>query len=232
MPSAYTTWTLNPHDPVEKYADNLWRVSGTMNNGKLQRCMVLARLSDGRILLHNPIALEDELLAEIAAWGEVAALIVPNAFHRQDARIMKDRYPAAKVYAPRGGAKKVAQVVPVDGTYDDVPSDANVRARHLSGMKDNEGVLEVRSGDALTGVFCDTLMNMAPQGFPMSFLLGPTGTLAVPRVMRWFLVKDARVLRADLERLAATDGFARIIPGHGRVLDQPADALREAAARL
>ena len=232
MPAAYTDWTLNPHGPLEKLEDNLWYVSGTMNGGRVRRCMTLARLRDGRIVADNPIALEDELLVEIGAWGEIAALVVPNAYHRMDARIVKDRYPAARVYAPAGAAKAVEKVVPVDGSYADIPADDTVAARHLAGMRDKEGVIEIRSGDVLTTVFCDSVLNVPAQGFPMNVFLGPTGVLSVPRVVRWLLLRDARALRDDLVRIAESDGLARLVPGHGAILDAPAAALREAAARL
>jgi hypothetical protein len=42
MAKTFTTWTVLPHQPIEKLTENLWRVSGTMNNGTLQRQMVLA----------------------------------------------------------------------------------------------------------------------------------------------------------------------------------------------
>ena len=49
--------------------------------------------------------------------GPIAFLIVPNRFHRPDARIYKDRYPDAKVVCPRSAANVVAKVVPLDGTF-------------------------------------------------------------------------------------------------------------------
>jgi hypothetical protein len=38
MPDVFTEWTVLPHRPIEKLADNLWRVSGEMGN--VQRQMV------------------------------------------------------------------------------------------------------------------------------------------------------------------------------------------------
>lgn len=108
MPTCYDTWTVLPHDPIERLTDHAWRVGGRMSNGT-PRFMSPVRLADGRVLIHNAIAREDPLMAEIDAWGEVAAILVPNAFHRMDCRIMPARYPKAKVYAPAGAAKAVAK---------------------------------------------------------------------------------------------------------------------------
>ena len=43
------------------------------------------------------------LAAAIEALGPITAIVVPNEFHRLDAPAYAARYPAAKVYAPRGG---------------------------------------------------------------------------------------------------------------------------------
>ena len=43
--------------------------------------MTVIRLADGRLWLHSPIELDDELDAELAALGEVAHLVAPNHQH-------------------------------------------------------------------------------------------------------------------------------------------------------
>lgn len=233
MAKAFETWTVLPHDPLEKLSDNLWRLEGQMPDPTNRRVMTLARLGDGRILMHNAIALEDEFMKEIDAWGEVAGILVPNAFHRQDAKIMAQRYPKAKVYCPGGARSKVEQVVPVAGSYDDAPADGSVKARHLAGMKDREGVVEVQSKDGVTAVFCDTVLNVPPMSGLFGFLLAPTGQPSVPRLVRWMMASDKGALRSDLERLASEDGLRRIIPGHGKMISQDAiGALRTAIGTL
>src|SRR5262245_49018604 len=121
MAKAFQTWTVLPHQPLEKLADNLWRVEGTMPDGRTRRVMSVAKMRDGRLVIHNAIALEEPLMAELEAFGTPAVLVVPNAYHRQDAKIFKDRYPALRVHCPRGATKGVGKVVPVDGDYEDAP---------------------------------------------------------------------------------------------------------------
>src|SRR5688572_26585926 len=142
MAKAFQEWCVLPHTPIEKLSDTVWTVEGTMPNGTTKRRMSLIRLADGRLITHNAIALEEELMAEVTAFGTPAAILVPNGFHRQDAKIMKDRFPDAKVYCPGAAKKAVSQVVPVDGSYADAPQDATVRVRHLDGVKEKEGVVE------------------------------------------------------------------------------------------
>jgi hypothetical protein len=58
MAKCFTTWTVLPHDPIEKHSENLWSVSGNMPGGN-QRRMTIARCADGKLVIHNPIALDD-----------------------------------------------------------------------------------------------------------------------------------------------------------------------------
>jgi hypothetical protein len=229
MPKANATWAVAPHRPMEKLEPNLWRVDGDLPGGNGTRVMTLARYRDGGLLIHNCIALEEELMKEIEAFGEPKVLVVPNSFHRLDAKVFKERYPALRVFCPAGGAKKVEQVVKVDGSYEDAPKDEDVSLSHLDGVKQHEGVLEVRSPDGTTLVLNDIVNNLPAVGGMMGFMLSPTGRVAVPRIFRWFFVKDKAAFFACIDRLAATPKLKRVIVSHGKMLlDSPGAALRSA----
>jgi len=231
MAVGHTTWTVKPHDPIEELTPNLSLVEQQLN-ARNRRVMVLARLADGRVVVHSAIALDDASMAKLDAWGEVAAILVPNRFHRQDARIWQERYPKAKVYAPSGAVDAAAKATPVHGTYADVPRDATFSARDLAGIANREGVLLVQGGEGTSAIFCDTLLNLPKLSGLMGMMLHPTGTLSVPRPTSLIFAKDKKALRADLESLA-DDSLVRVVPGHGAVVATDAAArVREAAARL
>jgi hypothetical protein len=219
----FSEWTVLPHDPIEKIGDNLWTVSGTMPKGN-QRRMAIAKLNDGRLLVHNAIALDPQEMAEVEAFGEVAAILVPNGWHRQDARIWKDRYPNAQVYAPKKTLRKVAEVVPVDGHYDQAPHDARVKPRHLNGTNGAEGVIEVIGADGLSLVFNDALLNVPPRTGLVGFMMAPTGRPAIPRYARWLMIKDKRAFGAQLQQFAEQSP-RRILFGHGATVEQNAAGL-------
>jgi hypothetical protein len=229
MAKAFETWTVLPHEPLQKLAENLWTVRGTMPNGKVTRVMTVARLSSGKLIVHNAIALEDPLMAEMQAFGDVAYILVPNGFHRQDARIYKDRFPAAKVLCPRGSTKRVAQVVPVDGDYSQAPSDERVHVRYVDGVKDTEGMIEVQSNDGATVIFNDLVCNMPKLPGLAGIALSPTGKASVPRVARLMMVKDKRTTAASLVKLA-TPNLKRIVVSHGAAITQGAPAVLESVA--
>ncbi len=232
MAKCFTTWTVLAHEPIEKHAENLWSVSGNMPGGN-QRRMTIARRADGGLVIHNPIALGETEMKEVEAFGKPAFLIAPNAFHRQDALIYKQRYPNAAVLCPETARKKVSQIVDVAGTLDEMPKDANVELSHLRGMKKREGVLQVRSSDGKALVFNDALLNLEPGSGVVGFFMAPTGTLGVPRFTRWFLAKSSAELKAHLHELSSAPGLAHVVPGHGKVIaSDAAAALQQAAARL
>lgn len=232
MAKCFTTWTVLAHEPLEKHADNLWSVSGNMPSGN-QRRMTIARRSDGKLVIHNPIALNDPEMKEIEAFGTPGFLIVPNAFHRQDAIIYKQRYPALSVLCPQTARKKVSQIVEVAGNLDEMPKDADVEVFHLRGMKQREGAIRVKGAGGAGLVFNDTLLNLEPKGAVSDFFMAPIGSLSVPRFTRWMMLKNGGELKEHLQELAGTSGLAHIVPGHGGVVaTEAASKLAQAAARL
>jgi hypothetical protein len=232
MAKCFESWTVLPHGPLEKLSENLWRVEGTLPDGNTKRVMTIARMKDGRLVIHNAIALEPALQAEVEAFGTPACIVVPNGFHRQDAKIYKDRYASANVYAPAKARKKVEKIVPVAGDYDAAPKDDTVRLCHLEGCNGSEGVLEVKSADGVTVVFNDTICNLPRLSGFAGFFLAPTGQASVPRFSRWLLVKDKDAFKRHVNSWATPD-LARVIVSHGKMLtDRPSDALKAVTAAL
>jgi hypothetical protein len=235
MPKAYETWTVLPHRPIEKLSPNVWRVEGDLDGMPLKRVMTLARRGDGSVIVHNAIALEDDLMKEIEAWGEPRYLLVPNGYHRLDAKVFKDRYPKMKVYAPRGSRAKVAEVVAVDGAYEDMPEDPRVTLVTIDGTGEREGAMIVKDDGGVTLVVNDAVFNMPHlpgfYGFVLKHLTQSTGGPRVSRIARWFIVKDKRAFAAHLEKLADTPGLSRVVVSHHETIDEDAASALRAVAR-
>lgn len=236
MAKAHETWTVLPHQPIEVLAENLWRVEGGLPDMPLRRVMTIVRREEG-LVVHNAIALDAASMARIDAWGPVQYLVVPNGFHRLDAKVFKDRYPQARVLCPRGARKKVAEVVAVDGSYEDFPADERVRFETLAGLKKSEGVMIVRSSDGVTLVFNDAVFNMPHgrglTGWILKHVTQSTGGPRVPRLVRLLLMNDREALREHLVRLAGLPEVVRaIVSHHETITGDVGAALRVAAARL
>jgi hypothetical protein len=222
MPKAFDEWKVLSHGPITKLADNLWWVQGSLPNMSLKRVMVIVRLPDGRLVIHNGIALQEPSMREIEAWGTPAFLIVPNGGHRLDAPAYKKRYPQLQVFAPRGSRKRVEEVVPVDGEYEQFSAGGDiVRLEMLHGVKDGEGAMIVRSADGVTVVLNDAVFNMNrkrdPLGFFFTTLFGSAPGPRVSRLAKLVFIDDKKALRSDLERLAETPGLARLVVAHENV---------------
>jgi hypothetical protein len=238
MATASDDWKVLPHEPIVRLAENLWWVRGTLPRISLKRVMTIARLGDGRLVIHNGIALDATAMREIEAWGTPAVLIVPNGLHRQDAAAYKRRYPGLRVLAPRGARAKIEQMVAVDGVLDELPADDTVRCEPLHGVGDVEAVMLVRSADGTTLVLTDAVFNMDRKrdllGFLFTTLLGSAPGPRVSRLAKLLLIKDKQALRRDLERYAELPDLQRLIVAHEKVASGPEAraALRTAATYL
>ncbi len=221
MPKAYAEWTVLPHEPMLKLSDNLLWLRGSLPGMSLRRVMLAVRLSEGRLLIYNGIAVDDDARAQLEAFGEPAYLIVPNGGHRLDAPAYKRRYPALRVFAPSGGRSRVEQVVPVDGRYEDFPQDDTVRFETLRGVNESEGVMIVRSSDGTSVVLNDLMFNMDRKrdllGYLFTTVLGSAPGPRVSRLAKLIYVKDRPALRADFERLADLPELTRVIVAHDKV---------------
>ena len=238
MANASNGWKVLPHGPIERLADNLWSVTGALRGMSLERVMAVARRSDGKLVIHSAIAMDEDRMRELEALGEPAFLVVPSRAHRLDAPAYKTRYPSIRVFAPRGARKAVAAKVPVDGTYEDFPADDAVSLTMLHGFKQQEGVMVVRSPDGTTLVFNDAVFNMDkkrdPLGFFFTSLLGSAPGPRVSRLVKLLYVDDRAAFRRDLEGFAETKDLARVMVAHEKVAHGPdaAATLRRAAATL
>ena len=141
------------------------------------------------------------------------------------------------MFTPAGARRRVAQVVRVDGAYEDFEGDGAVTLSTLPGTAAAEGVMKVESEDGVTLVFNDAIFNMphvrGGQGFVLRYITRSSGGPRVTRVSRLFLIRDARAFRAELERLAETPRLVRVIVSHHLMItDDPRAALLAVAASV
>ena len=233
-----TQWTVLPHDPIQKLSENVWRVEGTLPQFSMRRVMTVAKRSDGDLVIHSAIALEEESMRALESFGRPAYLLIPHTRHRLDAPRYKARYPSMRVLATRGALAKARAVVAVDGTYEDFPADRDVALRMLRGVRDAEGVMTVRSTDGVTVVLNEVVFDIGPRASLVARTLLRTLRLGPgPRVtpfVKFEMVRDRRALREDLETLADTADLARVIVSHERLSIGPSAraTLKTAAASL
>ena len=218
---------------LERLEDNLWRAEASVPKMPLRRVMTVAKLASGGLVVHSAIALPDH--AELDALGAVKFIVVPNGWHRLDAKVYAERYPEAKVLAAPGSRKKVEQLVKVTGELSDLV-DRDVSLTTVAGTKDLEVLMTVKSGERTSLVFADSIFNMphrsGVQGFVLKHVMKSSGGPRVSRIGKAFLIKDKPAFAAQLEQLAAR-GVTRVIVSHHEVISvDAAGALRDVAASL
>ena len=237
MPAIQTKWEVLPHDMLQRIEDNILTVQGEikMPVGNMHRRMTLVRLRDGRLVVFSAIALDENEMIEVEAFGTPAFLIVPNAHHRLDAKIWKDRYPALRVVAPEGAREKVREAVPVDATTVDF-GDPDVVFVTVPGTKGQESALEITGPSGITLVLNDIVGNIrGAHGFGgwMLQLMGFAGDAPhVPAPVKLAIVTDKAALAAQLWRWAGMT-LKRIVVSHGEIIDRDCQGeLRKLAAAL
>jgi hypothetical protein len=219
-----------PHEPIRRLEDDLWEVEGKLPSGDLTRRMVLLRLRDGRVVVHNAVSLEDELMAEIEAWGRPSFLVVPNSFHRIDAWAWTQRYPGIAVVAGATAKKKVEQAVTVAGGVDILPRDQGVEAEDMAGTRVGEmtfvhtSATSGRKSLVLNDTFWNEPHHKGLTGVVFR-IMGSTGGPRISRLMKVAGMSDRKAARAQLLRLAAISGLARVIPAHGKLVEHDAGAI-------
>src|SRR6476661_1537254 len=139
MTRPYQHWNVLPHGKLSRIDDRILTVVGEIRMPlmNLPRRMTVVRLGDSRLVIWSAIALDDDAMATLEAFGHPAFLLVPNGHHRLDASAWKHRYPLLQVVAPGGSRAKIEEVVPVDTTAPDF-GDPSVEFMTVPGTRERE----------------------------------------------------------------------------------------------
>ncbi len=238
MTKAHKDWKVLPHGKLQRVDDNMLTVTGDipMPLMKLSRRMTIVRLKDGRLVVFSAMALDENGMNAIEAFGRPAFMVVPSDKHRLDSRIWKARYPQLCVATPPGSLEKVEDVVAVDTTSPQF-DDPSVQFVAVPGTGDRESALVVTARSGTTLVLNDVIGNVHEASGIGGWLLRRFGFAGdrpqIPGVVRMVLLKDARALRAQLLRWADIGSLRRILVSHGVAIeDNPRQVLRDLAATL
>lgn len=232
-------WIVTRHDPIEKLEANLWAVNGDVPGfptaARFERRMQIVRLTDGRLVFHNGVPLEDAALEEVRAFGRPSILIVPHHLHAIDAHAFREKL-GVRVFTARPVVEKVRAIVEVDGTLEELPDDPVLRSVPLHGTKFGEAAYVVQSGTHASLILSDAIMNSRAGRGLLALVLRLFGFAGEePRVSLGYklrAVSDKGALKRDLLRLADTPNLVRLVPSHGEIVNRDAPGvLRRAAER-
>jgi hypothetical protein len=233
----HRAWTVIAPGPLTRLDENLWSVEdGVPGAPGIRRRMVVLRRSDGKLVFYNAIPVGEEGLAAIRAAGEPAFLFIPNHLHMIDAPAFVEKL-GVRAFGPPLSLDAVRARLPETAPYDELPPDGTHEVMTVDGFKTGEGVLLARTGEKVSAVVADLVMNQRHGtgffGF-MFKMMGFTGDgPRLPKPVLFRVADDRARLRAFMEKLAAVPGLARIVPSHGEVIEtDPAGALRAVASMI
>lgn len=217
-------------------AENLWEIDAplTVLGMALGHRMTVARLPDGSLWIHSPVAYSPELAAALARLGPVAHVVAPNCVHDTYLEGWFAAYPAARFHGAKGFAKFRPDLKFTDTLGDAThPAWSAMFDQHLmrGAPRINEVVFLHRASRTL--VLTDLAFNLGPDMPLLSRVLlrlnGCYDKFACSRLLR-STIKDRAAFRASLNHVLAWD-FDRLILSHGRNLDTGArETLRLAFA--
>lgn len=218
---------------------DLWTLDQSLRVGGLdlgaRSCVV--RLADGSVVVHAPGPGTAARKTEIEKLGPVRALIAPNLLHHLFLADASRAFPEARVFAVPGLREKLPAL-----RIDEV-----LGGKPPSLWQDELAQLFVEGAPALgevvflhrasrTLLCLDLCFNVrrSPSLFTRLFMRanGAWDHFGPSRIFRYAMLKDARRLRASVDRILDWD-FDRVTVAHGDVLERGGrKALREAFAWL
>jgi hypothetical protein len=213
MTRPFQQWTVLPHGKLVQIDENLLTVVGEIHMPlmDLPRRMTVVRLADASLVVFSAIALDEDEMSRLEAYGRPAYLIVPSDKHRLDAKIWKNRYPEIQVIAPEGARAKVEETVTV-GRVAPRFDDPNVLFVTVPGTRGREAALVVRTPQGTTLVLNDVVGNIrdaAGFGGWLLHLAGFAGKQAqIPAVVKMAVIEDKKALRTQLLQWAEIESLA------------------------
>jgi hypothetical protein len=228
-----------PVNQLKPVTENLWLVDGPevrMQYWGLKlpftTRMTLVRLPDGRLWVHSPTELTDQLRRAVTALGPVGFIVAPNRLHTSWLATWKAQWPdavtAGVAAEPAWNGTRTDYEIDLggDGPF---PWQPALRQCFVQGGMFSETIFFHAASRTL--ILTDLVENFEltrVKGFWMRLLLRATGPLdpngTAPPDMRYTFRKHHPALRAAVTQIRAW-APGRVILSHGRWY--PVDGLQE-----
>lgn len=221
--------------PLRRIDDTLWvaeRPFAPLPFLDIGTRMTVVRLSDGGVALHSLVAADAPTRAAVDAIGPVRAVLCPNRVHHLFAGEWKQAYPAARLLAAPGLARKRRDLA-FDGVLGEDPDPVwgdSLRSIPVHGIPILEEVAFLHPASR-TLVLTDLVFHPTPASRPglrrwtrITRVRDGFGPNAVVRLG----VSDRAALRRSLDRVLDHD-FDRVTMTHGEVLESGGRAAIERA---
>lgn len=217
-------------------AEDVWAYEKDLRMpfGYLPSRTTLVRRADGGLVIHSPLAFDDDAARAIDALGEVRALVAPSCLHHLSLRAATERWPRASVLGAPGLERKLAGLpftpLPPSGVAPEIGDELGVRLVEGVPYITEHVFLHARSR---TLIVTDLLFNVHEvRSFGMKVFLwlgGAWKKTAQDHVWR-LLMRDRAAAARSVADVLAWD-FERVVVAHGDIVEDDAKArLKKALA--
>jgi Domain of unknown function (DUF4336) len=200
--------------------------------GDIGARMTVIRCAGGGLLLHSPVALDDQLRAELEALGPVRWVVGPSKVHHLFLAPYVAAFPGAALCGAKGLAEKRRDLAFRHELDRDPPPEwpAEIGFVLVEGAPlMNEVVFH--HAPTRTLVLTDLAFHVVPgptnRARFFHRLVGATGRFGPHRLIR-LGIRDRRAAAASIRRILEWD-FDRIVVSHGQVLERDGRARFESA---
>lgn len=192
--------------------------------------MTVIRLTNGKLMVISPIAMDEATINELNQLGEVIYIVVPNLYHHLFVADFKLCYPRAKIWAVSGLERKRP-----DLQIDQIISDRTIHL--IDGVEyllvQGFNTLDTSGRSPLnecvffhvksqTLIVTDTVFHFDAQCSPsirlIAKLLGAYNQLR-PSLLEKFATQDKVKVKSSIQQLLTWD-FERVIMAHGSIIEQ------------
>ena len=197
----------------------------------ITRRMTVVRLRDGRLVIFNAIALDEDEMRALEEFGKPVFLVVPNGHHRLDARGASQRCASSHPQARSQVSRRSSPLTRRLRTSAIPASPSSLFLEHVRARS------PLRSRDQTDDLVSTMVGNMPKtSGFGGWFLhlmrfAGDKPRVPVP--VKFTMIRDKAALAAQLRRWAALPSLKRVLVSHGKAIeDDPPSVMRKLAASL
>ena len=217
-------WTIIDHDAGVLAYEYSFNKQGKAN------CFA-ARMEDGKMLVVSPATgMKEPAYADLLSYGEVGAVVAPNGFHHLGQAEWKSRFPDARFFAAPETIHRIDEKNPDAGSFEGINMlplivGEDIGVHEVADTKCGETWVWVRTGRGYVYFVSDILANMdkVPALIPrllFKFTKSAPGYRPFNLAMK-FIVKDKAAVLRTLQAEMADKPPSVVVPGHGKILDEP-----------
>ncbi|MBG90944.1 MAG: hypothetical protein CL521_03910 [Actinobacteria bacterium] len=220
--------TLIQHHP------NLYTLDAPLPKNPIGRRMSVIRFNDQELALHSPILLEGEQKARLDQLGKVRYILVPNEWHTLDTQAVSAQYPDAKIIIPAPLKSRLSKKFNCENSYEaqwQGPISEALSVNAVDGLKKPEMIFFHHESKSL--IVTDLFFNFNKDDFsgPTQWLMkmNKATQLGTTRLYQWSMVKDTSAFKSSLHQITQGYDIQRLIPCHGHIINDNAQAKIEKA---